>query len=154
MSDLPTTIGVLRAAFPRHEFPPASVQVYAQALADLGPQAVESAVKALIGRVDWLPSIATIRREVARRELGMPNATEAWEVANSPILYPNAHPCVKAAVQAIGGTWSLRQGRTADVHRDFRRAYEDICESSIRDIAEKGRNGQMIGSQPRGEIEA
>lgn len=151
---IPECLALLRAAFPRQEFPPTSVQIYARALADLEDADVEAAARTLICRAKFLPSIAEIRREVAEHMLALPTATEAWLMVSTPAGRAGAPPPVKAAVAAIGGPWELAHGTAETMERRFRRAYDEIREGEIRLIAERRPPGLMVGSQPRDELTA
>jgi hypothetical protein len=146
MTDLAETIGLLRAAFPRQDFPPVSVQVYARALKDLDPALVQQAVVRLCQREDWLPSIAKIRRECAEVALRLPSVTEAWLMAQTPVGRAGAPPPVKAAVEAVGGPYSFRIADAEQLERRFQKAYRELREAEIRSYAESAPGPSRIGS--------
>lgn len=152
---LAETLAVMRAAFPLQDFPASSVQVYMRALADLPAEEVALAVENLIGRAEWMPSIAAIRREVAEVRLGLPNETAAWQMIQTPVGRMGAPPPVQAALAAVGGPWAVRSTESPErLRAQFRRAYAEIREGEIRQVAER-RTGpeELLGSQPFGEIE-
>lgn len=146
------TLAMLRAAFPRQEFPPISVQIYVRALADLDASVIHSAACVLIGRSKWMPSIAEIRREAAEQLLNLPTATEAWLMVNSPIGRAGAPPPVKRAIEVIGGEWTIKSQAADSVERRFRAAYTEIREAELAQIAERRPPGLMVGNQPHGEL--
>lgn len=146
MTDLAETIGLLRAAFPRQDFPPVSVQVYARALKDLDDALVQQAVVRLCQREDWLPSIAKIRREVAEIALRLPSVTEAWLMVQTPVGRAGAAPPVKAAMEAMGGPYALRTLSSEDAERRFRQSYKELREAELRSYAESA-PGLVHGSE-------
>lgn len=141
------SVGVLRDAYPRQEFPVASVRLYARQLRDLDPQALAEAVQRLIRRSEWLPSIAEIRREVATAALDAPSEYAAWSIvqlcaqqggtiADVSTTEP-VRAMLRAAVLSVGGLSGVRMstqpGRTRDT---FLAAYRALVESQVRQIAE------------------
>jgi hypothetical protein len=99
-------IAILRAAFPRSDFPDKTVELYGRMLADLDDDAVSRAVERLIYGSEFLPTIHAIRREVAEETLALPTSEEAWDIAVSGSLR-TAPPEVRAATDAVGGRWAL-----------------------------------------------
>ncbi len=118
-------IAILRDAYPRQDFPDRSVALYAHELADLGDDEVTAAVRRLIRRSEWLPSIADIRRDVAEARAQLPTPDEAWSLATTV-----PHPCplppaVVETIRDMGGSWNLRYSdRPTQARREFLRSYE------------------------------
>ena len=99
-------LALLRATYPRQDFPDLTVAVYGRMLADLDDEAVVPAVQRLINRCTFLPSVAEIRQEVAEARLGLPSAEEAWEIARCGRLR-EAPAEVQAAAAAAGDRKSV-----------------------------------------------
>lgn len=135
MSEAAAAIAVLRAAYPRQSFPDESVAFYARKLADLpGPELV-AAVDRITNRSSFLPSVAEIRLEVAEAVLGLPDVTEAWEIALSGSLR-DAPACVRAATEFVGGRYALlRTNRPEVVRAQFREQYTRLRERALLEEA-------------------
>lgn len=136
MSGIGAAIAILRDAYPRQEFPDRSVELYARDLHDIPDGELLEAVKRLIHRSAWLPSIAEIRHEVAEARLNLPTPEEAWEMIRA-VTRPPLPREVERALSSVGGFYSVRTsefpGRT---RRDFLDAYQRIRDKAI--LAEQG----------------
>lgn len=149
-------LGALRDAFPRQEFPPASVAMYARQLRDLPGDMVLGAVERLIRRTAWLPSIAEIRREVADDEIDVPPAEVVWVAMSSddPLTRRAAvanNAAAQAALVAIGSWAGIRYSeRPEQTRRMFIETYRAHAEATLRDLAEKTRTtlGPTMQSLP------
>lgn len=128
MSDvaLAGAIAVLRDAYPRQEFPAASVRLYARMLDDLDGIQVAEAVRRLVRRSRWLPSIAEIREEVAEAQEGLPSAAEAWSLAVGGTPRAQLPHIVVASIDAMGGRWTmLHADNQTALRAQFTRDYEE-----------------------------
>jgi hypothetical protein len=120
---LTASIAVLRAAYPRQEFPDDTVRVYVRQLSDLDEDAVARAVDRLTKKSVFLPSIAEIRQEVAEEQLALPSASEAWEIAETGDLR-NAPDEVRAATECVGGRYAiLRSDNPSVIRAQFLKDY-------------------------------
>jgi hypothetical protein len=122
---LASAIAVLRDAYPRADFPDASVQLYGRMLAAHPGEEVAEAVKRLVLRSTFLPSIAEIVEEIAEARLGLPSAAEALEILEHGSL-KEAPAEVRASAKAIGGRYSYATSENPTAIRaQFRRDYEE-----------------------------
>jgi len=103
--------------------------VYEPALADLELPDPRAAVKRILRTVEKWPSPATLRRFLlASYGCLAPDEDLAWSMA---VVYATGrtvgraqlHPAVTDAVDAMGGTWSIRQGTETTVRAQFRDMY-------------------------------
>lgn len=124
-------IAILRDAYPRQDFPDRSVVLYAHELADLSDTEVTAAVRRLIRRSEWLPSIAEIRREVAEERAGLPTVEEAWTVVSNEKRTFVLPPEVAGALSDIGGSYALRTMTAHQARTAFAKAYEARRESTL-----------------------
>lgn len=123
MNGTAAAIAILRDAYPRQDFPDRSVALYGAELADLDDAVVLRAVRRLIRRRTWLPSIAEIRLEAAEETLPLPTPEQAWEAARqgSGGRWPTV---LRDAVQDVGGPWALRTSTKPEIiHAQFLKAY-------------------------------
>lgn len=142
-------IGVLRAAYPRQDFPDASVEFYAHKLADLDGAELVAAIDRLTNRLNWLPSVAEIRLEVAEARLGLPNASEAWDIAVKGGLRFAPAP-VREAAEAVGGRWTILHSDNPDtVRAQFRRDYEERRQHAVLIEAGAILPSPVFGALPR-----
>lgn len=117
-SGLALAVAILRDAFPRQEFPDASVALYAQLLGDLDEAAVVDAVTRLVRRSTFLPSIAEIRQEVAEAELALPTVEEAWSLVNDPdVSVLSLPPALADSLKSVGGRYAVRMSEQPTVIR-------------------------------------
>lgn len=136
-------IAILKAAYPRAEFPDTTIQIYGSQLADLDDTEVVTAVRALIRTSTFLPAIAEIRLEVAERQLNLPTVEQAWDMAVAGLLHV---PEVRASVNAVGGTWEINHGDRAEItRRAFRDNYVGRRATAIR-------RAQLAESSPTDEL--
>jgi hypothetical protein len=137
MNGIAAAIGVLRDAYPRQDFPDRSVALYATALADLDDGELLAAVRRLIRRSAWLPSISEIREEVAEARLGLPSPDEAWALVQAETPKRSLPPEVADTLRALGGSWAIRTTTQPDrLHRDFIESYRRIRDRRV--LAEQG----------------
>jgi hypothetical protein len=127
-------IAILRAAFPRSDFPDKTVELYGRLLDDLDPAAVGRAVERLIYGSDFLPTIHAIRREVAEETLGLPRLEEGWDIALRGSLL-TAAPELRAAVDAVGGRWALMHSdNPTTVRAQFLKSYGERRRNTIEEF--------------------
>lgn len=119
-------VAVLRDAYPRQDFPDASVSLYARMLADLDGAAVADAVKRLIRRSTFLPSIAEIRSEAAEAACGLPTGAEAWSMVVGDYPRDELPDPVRQSLDAMGGRWSVvHSERPETLRAQFLRDYHE-----------------------------
>lgn len=124
-------IAILRDAYPRSNFPDRTIQLYGAALGSLPDDAVVAAVNELIQTSEFLPTIAAIKRAVAEREMRLPSAEDAWEIAERGSLR-NAPEPVRRAAEHVGGRWQiLNSENPTTVRAQFLRAYDGLRERAL-----------------------
>ena len=132
MTDSDVAIAVLRDAYPRQDFPDRTVVLYAEMLADLPGDEVVAAVKRLIRRSPFLPSVAEIRREVAEEVLNLPTPAEAWRMVNDAATQNLLEDEVSEAMQFVGGRYAIRTSDRPEVLRaQFLKCYENLREQAL-----------------------
>lgn len=142
-------VTLLKAAFPRQEMREETLAVYVDALADLDADLAARAVKACVGDLKFLPSIAEIR-ERACPSSGLPSGAEAWEEVPRMISrygwsQPRfENPASQAATDAIG--WqTIGMSECIGVERGhWIRAYESAKERILREE----RHGRYVPALP------
>lgn len=123
--------------------------MYAEALADLDPQAVDAAVASVIKSSRFFPTIAEIRERVGERTLGLPTPAEAWMLACGDMTWPEPCPLVRKAKQAVGGEWAFRTSENPTALRaQFLRIYEDLRDRQVAHFAETGHAQLGPGDDP------
>lgn len=116
-------IAALKAAYPRADFPDATIKLYGAKLAGFDDAEVVAAVDRLINRCEFLPSISAIKAEIAEGQLRLPTAEEAWDIARSGSLR-DAPPEVQASANAVGGRWGiLKSERPETLRSQFMKDY-------------------------------
>jgi hypothetical protein len=145
---------ILENAYSRAEFRPGTAKIYAQMLSDLPYRVAEEAVRRLIATSKWLPTVAEIRQmcvEVVDSPLSAEDAwIEACTTARSFTPYQASpelqialrgyvaeeapmSPLTRKAVQVLGGIEAIAySGQPEFMGREFRRVYERLRESEIR----------------------
>lgn len=127
----PESIAALAAAFTNDGIEQATLEVYLSALADIPPGELQAVVVHLIETQEerWFPTVATLRRMVFERRLALPSPAEAWEQIQTSEGRKAAAAPVKAALEAVGGSWALK---TSESLSFFRRDFIDQYESTRR----------------------
>jgi hypothetical protein len=148
---LAESLTILRAAYPRAQFPTETVTVYVEALADLPDEEVAAACRRLVLRAMYLPSIAEIRRDVIERRHGWPTPGEAWQLALTGAAH--GHPCepLAEAYKAMGGKWGVQTATNLGALRHgFERDYDQRVEQAVlADMTAKGGRAHVL--PPAGE---
>jgi len=121
-------------AFPQYPLSKETVSVYAELLADLPLDKVQTAVKELLMTTDRWLSVASIRRKVAEQSGSLaPSKVEAWGEVMSQMTkhgtygHPEfSHDAISVTVQNLG--WrSLCLSENIETSRSqFWRAYEEL----------------------------
>ena len=143
MTAMPEAVAILRAAYPRQDFPDATVALYVRYLADRDSAGVVRAVDRLIRRSRFLPSIAEILEEEAEERLALPSAEEAWVLASGESgELPGP---VRDALNDVGGRWALR---TSEVPGATRKHFIDAYAARRREAIRVD-----TGAAPRPELE-
>lgn len=132
LSGLAQAVGVLRAAYPRQDFPDETVALYVEMLGDLPDGEVVDAVKRLVKRSTFLPSVAEIRREVAEAALRLPTPAEAWRMVNDAATQNLLPLEVAEAMRDVGGRYAIRTSEQPSVIRSqFLKLYESRREQAL-----------------------
>lgn len=138
-------VAMIAATYPTPGWEPATLKVYRDKLVDLDEAAAVAAVDAWIATHDERPTIAAIRREVAKlmQPAGMflpPD--EAWEYVRSCFgtvgqyrEFPDVHPLVKKAVDGMGWQEMCRSENVDVMRGQFRMAYTALLERSVAETA-------------------
>lgn len=145
---LARAIAELRAAYPRQDFPDASVAYYTRMLVDLPADEVAEAVDRIVRRSPFLPSIAEIRIDVGEASLQLPTAAEAWSMVSDREFYPyegRLPEVVRESLRAVGGLWTVKHDdNPAVIRAQFVKDYESRRAVAI---------AMAVGSHPRTELE-
>lgn len=135
--------GLLAAAFPTPAWSAETIRLWCEMLEDLEVEAARKAAMDWIRSSDERPTIAGIRREVAKLAAGAQGAgylspDEAWGYVEHCFStvgryreFPSEHPLVKHAVDLLG--WRhLCESENVDVIRgQFRHAYTALLERGV-----------------------
>lgn len=134
---LAESLTYLKAAFPRAQFPPETIEVYVRELNDLADEEVLAAVRRIARRAMYLPSIGEIRREVAEARFAFPSASDAWHAVISGRVSELNCPPLTAAYDSLGGSWAVKTSTSLGPMRHaFERDYDARVERII--LAEMG----------------
>lgn len=129
--NLTTAMTMLRDHYPREDFPDRSIAAYAERLSGIPEGVVLAAVKNLVMRCKWRPTVGEIATECAELALGLPSEEQAWEIAERGSLR-DAHPAVQKAAEHVGGRWAvLHSDNPTTVRAQFRDAYRNLRARAI-----------------------
>lgn len=141
----PTTyaqLARLAQAYPKQETPVATLEVYAEDLAEIPAPVLEAAVTRLIRTVEWFPTIRAIREAAAENLLALPSETEALQEVDLMTRWareqdgepPRIHPLIDRAAKMAGGYREFRvSDEPAVVRGQFTRYYRELRAAAIRD---------------------
>lgn len=135
---LAAAIAALRPAYPRQDFPNDSVAMYARMLGDFDSTEVGEAIKRIVRRSEWLPSIAEIRREVVEARLQLPSAAEAWSMVLNvaTVNWLDVPEIVRDSITVFGGRQAILQSEKATWTRaQFLRDYADRRAATVEEAA-------------------
>lgn len=133
----------IQEAYPgRATFTETSIGLWYELLGDLPAVIAAQAVKGLIQRSKWPPSIAEIRAEAAELIDPIPSAEDAWQrvvdVARGITPYQSGgevdklDPLTRRAVMVMGGIEAVAYADNGlAVGREFRRVYDSLREQEI-----------------------
>lgn len=126
-------VAILRDAYPRQEFPDASVRLYVRMLDDLPGDEIERAVVRLIRRSRFLPSVAEIREEVAEARCSLPTPAEAWSLATDAVTsFADMPEELRDSIRAVGGRFTILHGdNPATIRAQFMRDYEQRRQTAL-----------------------
>lgn len=121
------------------------ILLWAELLCDLDFDTTARAVKAMMQSQDARPTVAQIRREVAKAQqpkgLFMP-PDEAWAYVSQCFgtvgqyrEFPDLHPLVKRVVDGIGWQEMCRSDNIDVIRGQFRMAYQALLERSVVETA-------------------
>lgn len=132
----------IQEAYPgRVMFSETAIALWYESLKDIPADIAAKAVKALIQRSKWPPSIAEIRAEAADLVDPLPTAEEAYAEARrvalsfypgQPITHKWSHPVVQKAAETIGISTMAYSENPEYIGRQFREVYERIKEQEER----------------------
>lgn len=95
-ADALVSVGKLMAAYRQEKLREETIQVYAEELADLRPDALAIAVVEIIRRSKFFPSVAEIREETKEVLRGLPTPTPKWMLGAGPeVEIPMCSACGK-----------------------------------------------------------
>lgn len=140
-------VAMIAATYPTPGWEPATLAIYRDKLVDLDETTTTRVVDAWISTHDDRPSIAAIRREVAKAQAASVGenflpADEAWGYVMSCFgtvgqyrEFPADHALVKRAVDGIGWQEMCRSENIDVIRGQFRMAYTALLERSITEVA-------------------
>lgn len=138
-------VATIVATYPTPSWEKQTMQVYRDMIEDLDEGVTVAVVNDWIKTHDDRPSIAAIRREVAKAQqpkgLFMP-PDEAWAYVSQCFgtvgqyrEFPDLHPLVKRAVDGIGWQEMCRSDNIDVIRGQFRMAYQALLERSVVETA-------------------
>lgn len=147
----------LKAAYPRQVIGRETLQIYAEALADLDGDLLRRVATDHIRSERWFPTIAALREHCADLVSGLPPATAIAVALSSPGA--KLHPLVRLAlIEAIGSTWSYdyqRSERPGLLLKNATAHYRELRREEIRAL--QVRPARMLealkAARPIAEIE-
>lgn len=126
-----TAIGKLLDAYPREEFAPRTIALYADRLGGIPAPILTRAIDNLVMRCKWRPTVGEIATECAELALGLPSEEQAWEIACRGSLR-DAHPAVQKAAAHVGGRWDILHSENPTAMRaQFRDAYRNLRAEAV-----------------------
>ncbi len=159
-------LGVISAAFPTFELKKATIDVYAETLADLDADLLATAARQAIAECKFFPSVAELRDRVhaiARRTDNAPDLDQAWSLAKryARNLHERAaldvrpppmrvHPLVARAVEAFGYERILQpiiNGRVEDestLFAQFRDVFNAVSRRAESEARQLPATNQLI----------
>lgn len=124
-------IAALAVMWPE-KFSDQKAEMYGRMLSDLEPGAVIRAVERLVKGSEFLPKVATIRREVAEESLSLPSAEEAWDIVQHGDVRRSI-PEIRAACDAVGGRRAILLTENLSIVRaQFLKSYEARREATVQ----------------------
>jgi len=131
----------LAAAHPRATIPPATIAVYAEALADLDLDVATAAVDEAIATLKFFPAIAELRELAARRRSDCPTAADAWgEVSRAfgtvgRYRTPTwSHPAIARVVDAMRWDELCASENIEATRAHFLRLYQETAARVVREV--------------------
>lgn len=146
-------VATLAAAFPREVIDQATLNIYAQDLADLEFQTGGDAVAALRKSSRFFPTIGEIRERYAELRLAAPSPAVAWSQAAG---HGERHRLVQRARRLSGDDYDWRATPAGVMHRRFLDAYADVLADAMLEITqpELAAARAAVGVRPRAELVA
>lgn len=140
-ASLMASVQRLALALDAYRWDAARLGVWADALRDLDPRAVDRAVDQLVATADRMPTPAAVRRLVLREVRGdVLTAFEAWEGVLDAVrrhgrtAAPDLPELTMRALAAVGGFVAVCNSELPDAIRaHFLRAYEALAERAERE---------------------
>lgn len=150
-SEVTKLIGMLSAAYPKHNISPATLSVYQSMLIDLPAKQTIEEVRDLVTLSRFFPTIAEIRTAVFERELALPPAADAWQEVDKGMRHGGASERANFSHQLIAEVVATMNWRDMclstkpGVHRiEFCRRYEAARAKHIEKCnLESARDGQI-----------
>ncbi len=140
-------VALIAATFPTPGWETETLQVYRDHLVDLDEAVASAVVKDWLNTHDERPTIAAIRREVAKRHAAANGQQilppdEAWEFVRQCFGtvgqyrdFPDTYPLVKKAVDGMGWVEMCRSDNLDVLRGQFRMAYTALSERRVADAA-------------------
>lgn len=130
---LPAAIALLAGAYPAQAFPEDSARIFARLLADVPERPLLEAVEYLARVQPFRPSVAEIRLRVARKQLALPTAAQAYDKIFVSEPLPNF---AAEIVKSMGGRWGFRIADNSSILRaQFVREYDQAAARLVEEAA-------------------
>lgn len=88
---------VLSSAYPRFDITQPTIRIYEEVLADIPPEILQLAAKAVISESVFFPTVAELRKkafEIMEDQHSLPSAFEAWSEARRYLSEGRGHPII------------------------------------------------------------
>lgn len=131
---------------------PETIEVYAMALEDLEIEDPRGTVLGILRTMERWPSPATLRKAILDRYGLLPlDVDQVWPQVVKWAVHPYSDPyspdrpvisdLARQAVEAIGGTWAVRNGDRGVVFAQWRDAYRAIAARETHEVLERSWTG-------------
>ena len=141
-SETTRIMAMLQNAYPREEVSPDRLRLYCELLADLEHDQAVAAVRRVLAKSKWWPSIAEIREEYAGAAVDLVPAEVAWGEVLEQVRRCGRYkqpawssPQLEQAVAAIG--WEAictSQVGDSAIRAQFREAYRAMADRARMDV--------------------
>jgi hypothetical protein len=151
----------LARAFPRHPVTSDTLRVYLRELDDVAPADLERAVRELIRKSEFFPTVRAIREVAAENALDLPTGPAALAQVDARIAWakddedardgepPVVHDLVREAVELAGGYGAFRAAGRPDLFRSqFLKLYAEIRANAILYVQVGGRELDAGATRP------
>jgi hypothetical protein len=136
LDEVEFTLAYLSMFYPQWNMPPATIQAWAELLADIPAEALHAAAKQHAVTSKWPPSLAELRQpalETTRETV--PNVADAWNEVMERIRSSGnwhqptwSHPLIERTVAGMGG-WQVMCTMPVDETATWRAQFRDMFTS-------------------------